>query len=199
MGGNLGLRMSFSKAGFVDFAELVRSRRTVNNYTAEAVPLEAVKEALELSLWAPNHKLSFPWVYTLLGPQARVKLADLAVELKSVKGPLNDVKARAIRDGILNPAHLVSIGIVRSEPHREHEDYATLSCSVQIASMRLWEKHIGTKWSTGGTWMHPKTYDILGIDVEKIRLEGGLLIGVPQIMPHAPPRPPLSQFLKESM
>ncbi len=126
----------------MDFSDLVRTRRTVNNYLAREVPLETVKEALELSLWAPNHKLSFPWVFTWVGPQKRALLADLSVELKSAKGPLSEVKQKGIRESMMNPAHLIAIGINRSEPHREHEDYATLSCSVQIATLRLWRKKL---------------------------------------------------------
>ena len=181
----------------MDFSELVRTRRTVNNYLTDAVPFEIVKEALDLSLWAPNHKLSFPWVYIWVGPKARAALADLSVELKSAKGDLPEVKKKAVRDSMMNPAHLVAVGIRRSDAVvREHEDYATLSCSVQIATMRLWEKKIGTKWSTGGAWMNDRAYAILDVDARAVRLEGGLLIGVPQIVPAAAPRPPIEKFLK---
>lgn len=182
----------------MEFSELVRTRRTVNNFAATDVPREQVEKALELSLWAPNHKLSFPWVYTWVGPQARRQLADLAVDLKGNKGPLSEPKTQAIRASMMNPAHLIALAIRKSEPHREHEDYATLSCGVQIATMYLWQKKIGTKWSTGGAWMHPSTYEILGLRSEEVRLEGGLLIGVPQLVPHAPERPPLAQFLRET-
>ncbi len=182
----------------MDFAELVRSRRTVHNYSAQSVPREAVQSALELSLWAPNHKLSYPWIYTWVGPRARAELAVLAVLLKSEKGPLNEVKAKAIQDSMMNPAHLIALAIQKSNPHREHEDYATLSCSVQIASMDLWAKGVGTKWSTGGAWMHQKTYEILGLDPALVRLEGGLIIGVPLGIPAAPERPPLAKFIKET-
>jgi nitroreductase len=182
----------------MDFPELVRTRRTVNNYERRDIPYETVKEALGLSLWAPNHKLTFPWVYTWVGPRARAALADLSVELKGKKGPLNEVKTKAVRDTMMNPAHLIALGIRRSDPHREHEDYATLACGVQIATLRLWEQKIGTKWSTGGAWMSERTYEILGLDPAAVRLEGGLLIGVPQTVPHAAERPALSEFLRET-
>jgi nitroreductase len=182
----------------MDFAELVRTRRTVSQYTQGDVPRDRVEEALALSLWAPNHRLTWPWVFTWVGPQSRLALADLAVELKSKKGPLTDVKVKSIRDSMLHPAHLIALGIKRSEPHLEHEDYATLSCSVQIASMYLWQLKIGSKWSTGGAWMDDRTYDILGLDRNLFRLEGGLMIGVPRSVPAPPERPPLSRFWRES-
>lgn len=182
----------------MDFSELVRTRRTVNNYLPDELPISDVEEALALSLWAPNHKLTFPWVYTWVGPRARKELSQLAVELKSAKGELSETKAKAVRDTMLNPAHLIALAIKRSHPFQEHEDYATLSCSVQIATMHLWQKKIGTKWSTGGAWLHEKTYGILGLDPAKVKLEGGLLIGVPQQIPSASVRPPLGDFLKRT-
>lgn len=196
MGGNLGSSCGFSKAGFMEFADLARSRRTVHNYTSQTVPREVVEEALRLSLWAPNHKLSFPWVYTWVGPRARAALADLSVELKSAKGPLSEVKERAVRDKVMHPAHLISLGVRRGDIVRQHEDYATLACSVQIASLYLWEQRVGSKWSTGGAWMHEKTYAILGLDPAEVQLEGGLLIGAPQVLPVAPERPGLEKFLR---
>lgn len=196
MAGNLECWQAFSKAGFMDFQELVATRRTVHNYKPEAVSEDLVVEALRLSLWAPNHKLSFPWVYTWVGPRARVPLADLAVELKGKKEPLSEVKKKAARDNVLNPAHLISLGVRRSEPHRQHEDFATLSCSVQIASLFLWQHGIGTKWSTGGWGVQPKTYEVLGLDPAAVALEGMLMIGVPQMQPPVPERPTLDSFLK---
>jgi nitroreductase len=183
----------------VKLDELVRSRRTVHNYTRENVDWGVVERALELSLWAPNHKLSYPWIFTRIGVEARGKLADLSVELKSKKGELSDVKKKAIRENILAPAHILSLGLRRdADEKRRHEDYATLACSVQIMSLVLWEQGVATKWSTGGNWTHANTYEILGLDPLSVQLEGALLIGRALHMPEAPARPSLKEILRES-
>lgn len=183
----------------MNLADLVRSRRTVHNYTKANVDWGVVEQALELSLWAPNHKLSFPWVYTRVGPEARGHISALSVELKSKKGELSETKKQAIRDSVLNPAHIISLGIRKdADEHRRHEDYATLSCSVQIASLLLWEKGIATKWTTGGAWSHEKSYAILGLSSSEVQLEGALLIGQADHMPQAPPRPQLHELLRST-
>lgn len=183
----------------MDLAELIRSRRTVHNYTTANVDWPLVEKALELSLWAPNHKLSFPWVYTRIGPKIREELADLSVELKEKKGELSDTKRKSIRENILAPAHIISLGIRRDEDERRcHEDYASLACSVQIISLFLWEKGIATKWSTGGNWSHKKTYKLLDLDSDKVQLEGALLIGKALHMPEAPARPELRKILGQT-
>ncbi len=183
----------------MDFKELVLTRRTVHNYHSDPVPDSLVEESLRLSLWAPNHRLTFPWVYTVIGPAARAKLADLAVELKSRRGgeKLNDVKVKAVRDSVLLPSHLISLAIKRGKDEDQlHEDYATLSCSVQIISMHLWQHGIATKWSTGGFGVDDKTYEILGLNAAEVALEGVLMIGRAQVMPERTDRPELAQFLR---
>ncbi len=199
----------------MDFSELVLTRRTVHNYSPDPVPDALVEEALRLSLWAPNHKMSWPWVYTWIGAESRTRLADLAVELKSAGGELPDVKRKAVRDNVLGPAHLISLGFKRTlgksvgtllsmaagsnlkfDEHREHEDFATLASSVQIMSLFLWQHGVASKWSTGAWGVNPRTYSVLELNPDEVRLEGVLMIGKALNMPTAPERPELSQFLR---
>lgn len=183
----------------MNLSELIRSRRTVHNYTKANVDWSVVEQALELSLWAPNHKLSFPWVYTRVGAEARGHISTLSVELKSKKGELSEIKKQAIRDSVLSPAHIISLGIRKdADEHRRHEDYATLACSVQLVSLVLWEKGIATKWTTGGAWSHEKSYVFLGLNPAEVQLEGALLIGHAEHMPQAPARPTLKDLLRST-
>lgn len=181
----------------MDIRELILTRRTVHNYTPEKVPDELVREALELSLWAPNHMLTFPWVYHWIGPKCRAALAELNAELK---GGRDSVKGQAAQNNVLNPSHLVSLGIKRSRdtPMRQHEDYATLACSVQSMSLFLWHHGVCTKWTTGGWSTHERAYGILGVSAAEVQLEGCLLIGKAQTVPPAPPRPAFDRHVRRT-
>ncbi len=181
----------------MELAQLIRERRTIQAFTKEKVPDELVKHALSLSLWAPNHRLTFPWRYMLVSGNRREKLADLAAELKAAKkGELLPVAHEAVRATVLNPSHLLMLGL-KNEPDSEvdKENFATLACSVQILSMVLWEQGVGAKWSTSGFTKHAKTYDILGISREQVRLEGCIFIGKGSVVPHASARPNLERIL----
>ena len=182
----------------MDFEQLVATRRTVHNYTPEKVTEDLIVEALRLSLWAPNHKLTFPWVYTIVGAKARQQIAAIYLEAKMGKAsePMSEAKKKATLDTLMNPSHFISIGIQRSEAKREHEDYATLACSVQIASMYLWQNGVSTKWTTSGFATDPRVYGILGLDPAAVRLEDPLFVGKAQVMPTAQERPRLDQFLR---
>ena len=181
----------------MDLAELIRARRTIQTFAAGDVPESVVKEALELSLWSLNHRLTFPWIYKIASREQRLALAELQIEGKSRKGPLSDAVKTSMRTNFMNAAHYVALGLKReSDPGTAKEDYATLSCSMQIASLVLWEKGIGSKWTTSGFSVHAKTYEILGLSPNEVVLEGGLLIGKFEKAPPAAERPSLSEVLR---
>ncbi|HAG90700.1 MAG TPA: nitroreductase [Bdellovibrionales bacterium] len=173
----------------MNLKELIRSRRTIHQFKDEPVSWDLVEEALELSLWAPNHKLTEPWRYISANPEQRQQLVDLAVDLKKQKeSEFSETKEKALRKKLSAPAHWIFLGISKSaDPRTFEEDQATMACSVQIISLVLWEKGIGTKWSTGKFSIHPETYKILDISPDEIYLMGVLFIGIPDLIP-APPK-----------
>lgn len=181
----------------MELSKLIRDRRTIQTFTNAPVQDAVVKEALELSLWSLNHRLTFPWFYMIVPKDKREQLTDLAIELKGKKKPLTDAVRKSMHMNFMNPSHYVALGLKKNpDPAGAKEDYATLSCSVQIASLVLWEKGVGCKWTSSGFSMHPKTYEILGISPEEIQLEGGLMIGGFDKAPPAAPRPSLSEILE---
>ncbi|HEY3970539.1 MAG TPA: nitroreductase family protein [Solirubrobacteraceae bacterium] len=58
-----------------DLETLIRTRRTHKAYGPEPVDRETLLELFELARWAPNHHLTNPWRFHVLGPQARAILA----------------------------------------------------------------------------------------------------------------------------
>jgi nitroreductase len=71
----LDRRMGTLSAMEVDDA--IRTRRTHKAYGSEPVDRETLDEILDLARWAPNHHLTNPWRFRVLGPSAleRLKLA----------------------------------------------------------------------------------------------------------------------------
>jgi len=181
----------------MNLKELIRTRRTVHQFKAESLPWSDMEEALELSLWAPNHRLTFPWKFIKVSDEQRAQMVDLAISLKTSKDPsYSEIKKQALKNRLMAPAYWISLGINRNpDSHIFEEDQATMSCSVQIASLALWEKGIGSKWSTGGFSMHDKTYEILKVSKESHYLMGVLFVGKVDVMPPTPNRPELSRFL----
>jgi nitroreductase len=180
----------------MEFPELVRTRRTVHNYAATDVDQGLVREALTLALWAPNHRQTHPLRFVEIGPVARAGLIDLALDLKSAKEPVSDVKRDALRDALMKPPYLIGLALKRADdPVVAREDYATLGAGVQTACLHLWRAGISTKWSTAKWTMSARSYALMGLNPEIVALEGCLMIGRAKFMPNAPNRPALAEVM----
>ena len=54
----------------MDVEEAIRTRRTHKVYGREPVPRETLDELFELARWAPNHNLTNPWRFRVVGPES---------------------------------------------------------------------------------------------------------------------------------
>lgn len=64
----------------------IRSRRTHKVFAEEPLKQETIAEILELARWAPNHKLTNPWRFRVLGPEAKRRLKLAADQSKPGSG-----------------------------------------------------------------------------------------------------------------
>ncbi|MCW2997153.1 MAG: hypothetical protein JWN65_702 [Solirubrobacterales bacterium] len=62
----------------MDVQDAVRSRRTHKAFGADPVDDAVLRELFELASWAPNHHLTNPWRFRVLGPRSLVALKAAA-------------------------------------------------------------------------------------------------------------------------
>ena len=60
----------------MDAVTAIRTRRTHKAYGPEPVDRETLDELFELARWAPNHHLTNPWRFRVLGPRALERLKE---------------------------------------------------------------------------------------------------------------------------
>ena len=61
----------------MDLDSAIRARRTHKQYGSEPVSEAVVRELVEIARWAPNHKLTNPWRFRLIGPDTRARIDEL--------------------------------------------------------------------------------------------------------------------------
>src|ERR1044072_5140587 len=76
----------------MDVETAIRTRRTHKAFGPDPLTREQVEELLELARWAPNHHLTAPWRFRVLGPRAPGRLEGGA-------GPPGDPRAGCERRG----------------------------------------------------------------------------------------------------
>src|SRR5437763_9835948 len=103
----------------MDVEDAIRSRRTHKAFAPEPVPRELLDELLDLARWAPNHHLTNPWRFRVVGPQA-------LAALKAAAGP--DAAAKLDRAPTLVAVSAAQTG----DPVADEEDLCATACAAYI-------------------------------------------------------------------
>lgn len=182
----------------MDLHEALLSRRTIQRFLPGPVPADAIDRALAAAVHAPNHKTTWPWRFTLVGPAARERLFRVGLRLKAAKKGLTPELEEHVRTDMLFPDRLVVVSqVVDPDRGRAEEDYAACACAIQNLLLSLHADGVGAKWGTGGTLRDPETFDVLGLDPARQRIVGFVWVGRPAIVPQTPRRPALETVVRQ--
>ena len=122
----------------VKLETLIRTRRTHKAYGPEPVDRATLLELFELARWAPNHHLTNPWRFRVLGPQARALLAREA-ELEQPGSARKLERAPT----------LIVVGVeLQGDPSQQHDDLLAAAVAAYIVLLG------GTCAWTGGLLAH---------------------------------------------
>jgi nitroreductase len=181
--------MTHSSSAAVEALDAVlRGRRSIDLYEAEPAPLGKLLAAIDMARWAPNHRLTEPWHFYLIGPATRAALIDLAVtHERNVKGE-RAAEARRTRLGAI-PGFFVLTSLRSEDALLDHENYAACCCAAQNLMLHLWAEGIGVKWTTGAVTRLPEFAERLSIDVSNESIVGFFWYGVPRVVPEQKRRP----------
>jgi len=165
-----------------EFAEVLRGRRTINLYLQTPVPYELVREAIETATWAPNHHVTEPWRFYVLGEKTQQRCLDLCREIVAAKKgeKAADFKREAWSE---KPGWLVVTCNRSDDELAQNEDYAACSAAVQNLMLHLWKAGVGSKWTTGDITRDARFLDIIGVDAAKAFVVGIIWYGYPKLTP----------------
>lgn len=162
--------------------DVIRSRRTIHNFRPEPPPESIILEAIESARWAPNHKVTEPWHFYLVGEEAAAKVSQLNYEL--VLDERGETAAQnKLQRWLSMPAWLVVTCDLSDDDIRQREDYGACCCAIQNLFLHLWSEGIGAKWGTGPVTRHPDFYKIIGVDVRSEEVVGMFWYGYPAEVP----------------
>lgn len=169
-------------------ASVIRSRRTINDFRPEPPPRELILQGIELARWAPNHKLTEPWRFHLIGPKTAAAIVELNARLtEEQKGSTAAEQKR--RKWSTIPGFLAVTSQQTGDSFRDQENDAAVCCAIQNLTLFLWEQGIGSKWVTGDVTRHPEFLQLLGINSTVEKMVGLIWYGYPASSPEMKRRP----------
>ncbi len=117
--------------------QAIRERRTHKAFGPEPVGRQTLDELLELARWAPNHNLTNPWRFRVLGPEALANLKQAAGE---------EGAAKLDRAPTLVAASVVQTG----DEVQDEEDVSASAAAVYIVLLAAHARGLVGYWRTPG-------------------------------------------------
>ncbi len=160
----------------MDVETAIRSRRTHKAYGSEAVDRETLTELFELASWAPNHHLTSPWRFRVLGPESLERL-------KQAAGPEAATKLDRA------PTLVVCSAALSGDPVQDEEDLHATAVAAYIVLLGAHARGFAGYWRTPEVLRTPEGRAAVGLGDDE-RFVGLLHIGRPVQEQRAPERAP---------
>jgi len=163
----------------MDVETAIRTRRTHKAFGMESLTRAQVEELLELARWAPNHHLTAPWRFRVLGPAALARLKDAA-------GPEGAAKLDRA------PTLIVVSCALGDDPVQNEEDLHATAVASYIVLLAAHARGLAGYWRTPGLLRSAEGRAAVGL-LDRERFVGLLHLGAPRQEKTPPARPPVAQ------
>jgi nitroreductase len=165
-----------------EFGEVLRGRRTIELFLQTPVPDALIREAIEAATWAPNHHVTEPWRFYLLGQETIDHCLNLCREVVTAKkdAKAGEFKAKSWSE---KPGWLVVSCRNSDDELRQQEDYAACCAATQNLLLYLWKAGVGSKWTTGDITRDARFFDIIGANIDDEFVVGLIWLGYPKLTP----------------
>src|SRR6201999_3474023 len=116
----------------------IRTRRTHKAYGPDPVDPAVLDELFELARWAPNHHVTDPWRFRVLGPAARERLKAVAEAAKPGSAAKLD---RA-------PTLIVASAKQTGDAEQDREDVYATAVAAYIVLLAAHARGLAGYWRT---------------------------------------------------
>ncbi len=166
----------------MELEEAIRGRRTHKAYAPEPVDRETLDGLFELARWAPNHHLTNPWRFRVLGPEA-------LEALKRSAGP--EAAAKLDRAPTLVCASVVLSG----DAVQDEEDLCAAASAVYIVLVAAHARGLAGYWRTPGVLRTPDGRAAVGMGEDELFV-GLIHLGYARGEKGPPERLPPADFVR---
>ena len=171
--------------------DLLTSRRSIREFTAREPSRAEVEILLDHAVTVPNHRLTQPWRFYVLGPEAR-RAFGLVLGGRKARKLEDPVAAEQLRQKVAAEHAalplMIAVAVVKSDnPEICEEDYAAGMMAVQNISLAAVALGLGTHIKTGAVMDDPGARSAIGV-AEGERVIAMLNVGEPATIPAAKAR-----------
>ena len=176
--------------------EAIRSRRTIKAFEPQPLDRETLAELLELARWAPNHHLTNPWRFRVVGPQALKRLKRATGELAAAEANGADAAevARAAAAKLDRAPTLVVCSVVpAADPVEAEEDRHATAVAAYIVLLAAHGRGLAGYWRTPAVLRTEAGREAVGLGPDE-EFVGLLHLGRAKQVAEAPEREPAASY-----
>ena len=139
--------------------QAIQARRSIKRFTDRPVSRSEIETLLAAATLGPNHRLTQPWRFYVLGPEARHAYGLALGERKARK--LEDSNAaRAVRETVAAEHRalpcMIAVAVAANDnPEIREEDYAAAMMGIENLALTAVAMGLGTAIRTGGVMGDP--------------------------------------------
>jgi nitroreductase len=159
----------------MDVEEAIRTRRTHKVYGPDPVDRETLLELFDLARWAPNHHLTNPWRFRVVGPRALERL-------KAAAGPEHAAK--------LDRAPTLVVVSAKGD----EEDRDATAAAAYIVLLAAHARGLASYWRTPEVLRTPEGRAAAGVPGDE-QVLGLLHLGTPRQEQRVPERAPVADVV----
>jgi len=180
-----------------DTLDDIQARRSIREFTDREIARVEIEQLLEAAAQAPNHRMTQPWRFYVLGAEAR-RAYGAALGARKAKRVEDPEAAQAVLEKVadkhaLLPAMLAVAVVLDDNPEIREEDYAAAYMGIQNLSLAAHALGLGTHLKTGAVMDDPRARQAVGVP-EGERIVATIELGEPADMPDAKPRTPATEL-----
>jgi nitroreductase len=165
----------------VDLERAIRTRRTHKAFGAEPVPRKTLDELFELARWAPNHNLTNPWRFRVVGPESLARLKEAAGREAAAK------LDRA-------PTLVVASQVRSHDPRQDEEDLCAVAAAIVLLLLAAHARGLAGYWRTPAVLRSEEGCAAMELPDEE-RVLGLIHLGPPRQDRDPPERLPPENFV----
>jgi nitroreductase len=174
-------------------SEAIHHRRSIKRFTDRPISRDEVETVLAAAALAPNHRLTQPWRFYVLGPEAR-HAYGLALGDRKARKLTDPAAAAALREAVAAehralPCMIAIAVVTHDDPEIREEDYAAVMMGVQNLALAAVELGLGTHIKTGAVMSDAAARAAVGVP-EGQRIVAVVNLGEPGDVPPVKSRRP---------
>ncbi|MFD0715026.1 nitroreductase [Paenibacillus sp. GCM10027626] len=178
----------------MELFEAIRTRRSIGKVSGEPIAKEMIEQILDAAVWAPNHRMTEPWHFTVMTGEGRDKLGEAYAQIARAQAvdPEGEEAAKAAENARKKAFRALVVIAVAAVPSGrsdlfEIEEICAVSAAAQNMLLAAHALGLGAIWRTGAPCYDPLMNEAFDLRPQD-KMLGFIYIGRPDMAPPVPRR-----------